>query len=106
MPIGTGYQPSTRWSATRFTRPGGFPDLLIAVRLRRVGAGSGLLQPNLFDACTLAARRTPTARTRLEVGDDWPPASVEILRAVGQGDGTAQLDSIPWFVRGIACGPM
>lgn len=41
---------------------------------------------------------------RLEIKDDWPPASVESLWAVDQGDGTARLDNIPWFVRGIACG--
>lgn len=41
---------------------------------------------------------------RLEIEDDWPPASVESLWAVDQGDGTARLDNIPWFVRGIACG--
>ena len=43
-------------------------------------------------------------RFRLEIEDDWPPASVESLWAVDQGDGTARLDNIPWFVRGIACG--
>ncbi|MEV7335556.1 DUF4265 domain-containing protein [Streptomyces sp. NPDC094014] len=41
---------------------------------------------------------------RLEVEDDWPPASVESLWAVDGGDGTVRLDNIPWFVRGIACG--
>ncbi|MFI8350051.1 DUF4265 domain-containing protein [Streptomyces sp. NPDC085596] len=41
---------------------------------------------------------------RLEIEDDWPPASVESLWAVDQGDGTARLDNIPWFVQGIACG--
>jgi hypothetical protein len=41
---------------------------------------------------------------RLEVEDDWPPASVESLWAVDQCDGTVRLDNIPWFVRGIACG--
>ncbi|MFE6546790.1 DUF4265 domain-containing protein [Streptomyces sp. NPDC057746] len=41
---------------------------------------------------------------RLEIEDDWPPASVESLWAVDQGDGTARLDNIPWFVRGIARG--
>ncbi|MGV9933263.1 DUF4265 domain-containing protein [Streptomyces olivaceoviridis] len=41
---------------------------------------------------------------RLETEDDWPPASVESLWAVDQGDGTSRLDNIPWFVRGIACG--
>ncbi|MGW1802486.1 DUF4265 domain-containing protein [Streptomyces sp. NPDC001984] len=41
---------------------------------------------------------------RLEVKDNWPPASVESLWAVDQGDGTVRLDNIPWFVRGIACG--
>lgn len=41
---------------------------------------------------------------RLEIEDDRPPASVESLWAVDQGDGTARLDNIPWFVRGIACG--
>ncbi|MER5691178.1 DUF4265 domain-containing protein [Streptomyces mirabilis] len=41
---------------------------------------------------------------RLEIEDDWPPASVESLWAVDQGDGTVRLDNIPWFVRGIACG--
>ncbi|MCX5312109.1 DUF4265 domain-containing protein [Streptomyces sp. NBC_00154] len=24
--------------------------------------------------------------------------------AIDQGDGTVQLDNIPWFIRGIACG--
>ncbi|WP_433451136.1 DUF4265 domain-containing protein [Streptomyces sp. CA-142005] len=32
---------------------------------------------------------------RLEIEDDWPPASVESLRAIDQGDGTVQLDNIP-----------
>ncbi|MGW7265689.1 DUF4265 domain-containing protein [Streptomyces sp. NPDC054842] len=41
---------------------------------------------------------------RLEVEGDWPPASVESLWAVDQGDGTVRLDNIPWFVRGVACG--
>ncbi|MER5875056.1 DUF4265 domain-containing protein [Streptomyces sp. NPDC001910] len=41
---------------------------------------------------------------RLEVEGDWPPASVESLWAVDQGDGVVRLDSIPWFVRGVACG--
>ncbi|GGJ45313.1 DUF4265 domain-containing protein [Streptomyces brasiliensis] len=41
---------------------------------------------------------------RLEIEADWPPASVESLWAIDQGDGTVQLDNIPWFVRGIACG--
>ena len=41
---------------------------------------------------------------RLEIEDNWPPASVESLWAVDQGDDTARLDNIPWFVRGIACG--
>ncbi|MEV7319383.1 DUF4265 domain-containing protein [Streptomyces sp. NPDC093970] len=41
---------------------------------------------------------------RLEIEGNWPPASVESLWAVDQGDGTARLDNIPWFVRGIACG--
>ncbi|MEU0787168.1 DUF4265 domain-containing protein [Streptomyces sp. NPDC006173] len=41
---------------------------------------------------------------RLEVEDDWPPASVESLWAVDQGDGTARLDNVPWFVRGVGCG--
>ncbi len=41
---------------------------------------------------------------RLEIEDDWPPASVESLWAIDRGDGTAQLDNIPWFVRGVACG--
>ncbi|MGV9991373.1 DUF4265 domain-containing protein [Streptomyces sp. NPDC003374] len=41
---------------------------------------------------------------RLELKDDWPPAGVESLWAVDQGDGTVRLDNIPWFVRGIACG--
>lgn len=41
---------------------------------------------------------------RLEVEDDWPPASVESLWAVDQGDGTARLDNTPWFVQEIACG--
>jgi hypothetical protein len=41
---------------------------------------------------------------RLEIENDWPPASVESLWAVDQDDGTARLDNIPWFVRGIACG--
>ncbi|MET7778798.1 MULTISPECIES: DUF4265 domain-containing protein [Streptomyces] len=41
---------------------------------------------------------------RLEIEDNWPPASVESLWAVDQGDGTMRLDNIPWFVRGIACG--
>ncbi|MFI0086492.1 DUF4265 domain-containing protein [Streptomyces bobili] len=41
---------------------------------------------------------------RLEIEGDWPPASVESLWAVDQGDGTVRLDNIPWFVRGIACG--
>ncbi|MFI8303649.1 DUF4265 domain-containing protein [Streptomyces sp. NPDC085927] len=41
---------------------------------------------------------------RLEIEDDWPPASVESLWGIDQGDGTARIDNIPWFVRGIACG--
>ncbi|MEU6174818.1 DUF4265 domain-containing protein [Streptantibioticus parmotrematis] len=41
---------------------------------------------------------------RLEREDGWPPVSVESLWAVDQGDGTARLDNIPWFVRGVACG--
>ncbi|UPZ29845.1 DUF4265 domain-containing protein [Streptomyces sp. LRE541] len=41
---------------------------------------------------------------RLEITDDWPPASVESLWAVDQGDGTARLHNTPWFVRGIAYG--
>lgn len=41
---------------------------------------------------------------RLEVKDNWPPAWVESLWAVDQGDGTVRLDDIPWFVRGISCG--
>ncbi|MGW2826210.1 DUF4265 domain-containing protein [Streptomyces sp. NPDC001443] len=41
---------------------------------------------------------------RLEIEGDRPPASVESLWAVDQGDGTARLDNIPWSVRGIACG--
>ncbi|MEV6513260.1 DUF4265 domain-containing protein [Streptomyces sp. NPDC051642] len=41
---------------------------------------------------------------RLEVEEDWPPASVESLWAVEQGDGTVRLDNIPWFVRDIAFG--
>lgn len=41
---------------------------------------------------------------RLEIEDDWPPVSVESLWAVGQRDGTARLDDVPWLVRGIACG--
>lgn len=41
---------------------------------------------------------------RLEIEDDWPPASVESLWAVEQGDGTARLDNVPWFARGMACG--
>ncbi|MGW0766846.1 DUF4265 domain-containing protein [Streptomyces sp. NPDC002676] len=41
---------------------------------------------------------------RLEIVDGWPPASVESLWTVDQGDGTVRLDNIPWFVRGIACG--
>ncbi|MFC8387273.1 MULTISPECIES: DUF4265 domain-containing protein [unclassified Streptomyces] len=41
---------------------------------------------------------------RLEIEDDRPPASVESLWAVDQGDGTVRLDNIPWFVRDIACG--
>ncbi|MGI5138394.1 MULTISPECIES: DUF4265 domain-containing protein [unclassified Streptomyces] len=41
---------------------------------------------------------------RLETEDDWPPAPAESLWAIDQGDGTVQLDNIPWFVRGIACG--
>ncbi|TJZ98269.1 DUF4265 domain-containing protein [Actinacidiphila oryziradicis] len=40
----------------------------------------------------------------LEIEDNWPPASVESLWAVDQGDGTMKLDNIPWFVRGVACG--
>ncbi|MFF1423206.1 DUF4265 domain-containing protein [Streptomyces sp. NPDC058280] len=40
----------------------------------------------------------------LEIEDDWPPATVESLWAVDQGDGTVKLDNIPWFVRGVACG--
>ncbi|MDQ0943467.1 DUF4265 domain-containing protein [Streptomyces sp. V1I1] len=40
----------------------------------------------------------------LEIEDDWPPASVESLWAVDQGDGTVKLDNVPWFVRGVACG--
>jgi hypothetical protein len=39
---------------------------------------------------------------RLEVEGNWPPASVESLWAVDLGDGTVQLDNIPWFVRGVA----
>ncbi|MGI5139178.1 MULTISPECIES: DUF4265 domain-containing protein [unclassified Streptomyces] len=41
---------------------------------------------------------------RLGIEADWPPASVESLWAIDQGDGTVRLDNIPWFVRGIACG--
>ena len=41
---------------------------------------------------------------RLETQDDWPPAGVESLWAVDQGDGTVRLDNVPWFVRGVACG--
>ncbi|MDI3347418.1 DUF4265 domain-containing protein [Streptomyces sp. AJ-1] len=41
---------------------------------------------------------------RLETEENWPPASVESLWAVDQGDGIARLDNIPWFVRGIASG--
>ncbi|MET8245992.1 DUF4265 domain-containing protein [Streptomyces sp. NPDC005202] len=41
---------------------------------------------------------------RLEIEDDWPPAGVENLWAVDQGDGTVKLDNVPWFARGIACG--
>ncbi len=41
---------------------------------------------------------------RLEIEDDWPPASVESLWAVDQGNGTARLDNIAWFVRDIASG--
>jgi hypothetical protein len=40
----------------------------------------------------------------LEIEDDWPPAGVESLWAVDQGDGTVKLDNVPWFVRGVACG--
>ncbi|MFD8672404.1 DUF4265 domain-containing protein [Streptomyces seoulensis] len=31
-------------------------------------------------------------------------SSAEVQTAVDHGDGTARLDSIPWFVRGLACG--
>ena len=41
---------------------------------------------------------------RLEIEDDWPPAGVESLWAIDQGDGTVKLDNVPWFVRGVACG--
>ncbi|NEC84761.1 DUF4265 domain-containing protein [Streptomyces sp. SID12501] len=41
---------------------------------------------------------------RLEIEDDWPPAGVESLWALDQGNGTVKLDNIPWFVRGVACG--
>ncbi len=34
-----------------------------------------------------------TVHFRLEIEDDWPPASVESLWAVDQGDGTARLDN-------------
>lgn len=40
----------------------------------------------------------------LEIQEDWTPASVESLWVVDQANGTARLDNIPWFVRGIACG--
>lgn len=41
---------------------------------------------------------------RLEIEDDWPPAGVESLWAIDQGNGTVKLDNVPWFVRGVACG--
>lgn len=64
---------------------------------------------DILRMCILASMTNPDGlyvkvHFRLEVKDDWPPASVESLWAVDQGNGTVRLDNIPWFVRGIACG--
>ncbi|WP_406325717.1 DUF4265 domain-containing protein [Streptomyces sp. NBC_01617] len=41
---------------------------------------------------------------RLEVEDDWPPASVESLWGIDRGAGTAELANTPFFVRGVVIG--
>ncbi|GGW84297.1 hypothetical protein GCM10010350_81300 [Streptomyces galilaeus] len=47
--------------------------------------------------CTMTNTEGPYVKVhfRLEVQGNWPPASVESLWAVDQGNGTVRLDNIP-----------
>jgi Domain of unknown function (DUF4265) len=36
--------------------------------------------------------------------DGWPPTTTEGVWAIACGDSEYELDNVPWFVRGVACG--